>query len=1011
MSAKEKQSAVMVLRGHQDIVYSVAITPDGKRAVSASSDRTLKVWDLASGRCTDTFKGHEEKVYGVAVTPNGKCAVSGSVSGTLKVWDLMFGSCTATLEGHKETVFSVDITPDGKRVVSGSLAGILKVWDLSSGKCLATMEGHTESVGEWAVKVTPDGKHIVSGSYDNTLMMWEIATGACVARLEGHTNGVNSLAITPDGTTLVTGSNDQTLKIWDIKRVPYQFYYDNDTDFVGMQIGFPIGPDGKPVLFGTYDQKLVMSDLVTVQCRATWEGHTGSIYGIAVTPNGKRVISGSEDKTLKVWALETGHCIATLEGHAAEVYGVAVTPDGRRAVSASQDHTLRVWELPAMDALAEVPPSPRYTNAKVVLVGETGSGKTGMAIRLAEKRWEITESTHGMEVRPLFLPQMNDTSPGVDVDISREVWLWDFAGQPDYRLIHQLYMDETALALMVMDPQKDDPFESLGHWEKALSTAVKRPFTKVLVAGRCDRGGMTVSSQKIQQYCKEHGYNGYIDTSAKTGDGCEKLKNLICQHIPWDNLPWTTTTQLFKTLKDAIITIKNEGVVLIRMPDLCRQLKKELPEDPFTEAEMRTTVGLLAGQGLLQILAFGDFVLLQPEYINNYASVVVRCARESTDEMGNVPKSHVLEGNLDYKDMKRLEAADEKILLRAMLQTFMDRSLCLEEETSDGTQLVFPSYFKRDRPELPTHPAILTTYQFSGPIDEIYATLVVRLYYTSDFRKDQLWKNAADFKTHGNKQAGFLLTKIADDTAELAVYFELRVPEDTQVSFIKYIHEHLLKRSETVERQRSYVCPHCGSPVEARDAVRIRIEKGFKDIICQVCEKRFALIDSIEQKFASSEFLALVRAMDEEAKRKLDNESLELILEGQAKAITGEAGHIYRELSHDHGIDAEIEFKNKKGEASGQKVYLQLKSGDSYLYKRKNDNKEIFYIKEERHAQYWQSHAYPVMLVIRNSEGEIRWMNVTDYLKKHPNSKQIEFDGEPFNAGALLHAARRACTL
>ncbi|MDQ1353152.1 MAG: hypothetical protein QG657_3458, partial [Acidobacteriota bacterium] len=259
------------------------------------------------------------------------------------------------------------------------------------------------------------------------------------------------------------------------------------------------------------------------------------------------------------------------------------------------------------------------------------------------------------------------------------------------------------------------------------------------------------------------------------------------------------------------------------------------------------------------------------------------------------------------------------------------------------------------------------------------------------------------------KQAGFMLTKIADDTAELAVYFESGVPEDTQVSFIKYIHEHLLKRSETVERRRSYVCPHCHTPVEAREAVKIRLERGFKDIMCLVCEKRFALIDSIEQKFASSEFLEKVRAMDEEAKRKLDNESLELILEGQAKAITGEAGHIYRELSHDHGIDAELEFKNEKGQASGQKVYLQLKSGDSYLYKRKGDNKEIFTIKKPRHGVHWQSLAYSVMLVIRNSEGEIRWMNITDYLQKHPNTKQIEFDGEPFNAGALRHAARREC--
>ena len=80
------------------------------------------------------------------------------------------------------------------------------------------------------------------------------------------------------------------------------------------------------------------------------------------------------------------------------------------------------------------------------------------------------------------------------------------------------------------------------------------------------------------------------------------------------------------------------------------------------------------------------------------------------------------------------------------------------------------------------------------------------------------------------------------------------------------------------------------------------------------------------------------------------------------------------------GIDGEIEFKNDKGEASGRRVYLQLKSGDSYLRTRKSDGTEIFRIKNPRHAEYWQAHEYPVMLVIRTSDGEICWMNVTEYL-------------------------------
>jgi hypothetical protein len=140
-----------------------------------------------------------------------------------------------------------------------------------------------------------------------------------------------------------------------------------------------------------------------------------------------------------------------------------------------------------------------------------------------------------------------------------------------------------------------------------------------------------------------------------------------------------------------------------------------------------------------------------------------------------------------------------------------------------------------------------------------------------------------------------------------------------------------------------------------------------------------------------------VRELEEQARISIDNESKELILVGHAFAVSGEAGQIFRPTANsDWGIDGEIEFKNYEGNASGKKVYLQLKSGDSYLRTRKRDEKEIFDIKP-RHAEYWLAHNYDVMLVIRTSDGEIRWMNATEYLRKHGKDvKQIVFDGEPF---------------
>jgi HEAT repeat protein len=131
-----------------------------------------------------------------------------------------------------------------------------------------------------------------------------------------------------------------------------------------------------------------------------------------------------------------------------------------------------------------------------------------------------------------------------------------------------------------------------------------------------------------------------------------------------------------------------------------------------------------------------------------------------------------------------------------------------------------------------------------------------------------------------------------------------------------------------------------------------------------------------------------------------DNESRDAVLTGEVITIVASAGHFFREvLKYDEGVDGEIEFRNTKGRGTGQKIYLQLKSGDSHLYTRKGDSKEIFRIKKPRHAEYWLAQAHPVFLVIRESSGKIRWMNVTEYLRLiGPRVKQIEFRGEPFTA-------------
>jgi small GTP-binding protein len=955
---KDEPRTSKVFREHAELVRRVAITMDGQLVVSGSGDETVKVWNLEAGECIATLKGHTSTVVGVAVTPDGRRAVSGSSDKTVRVWDVEAGECTATFEGHSSNVYGVAVTPDGKRVVSCSYDRTLRIWDLESGQCIATLIGHTDSVS--GVAVTRDGRRAVSGSSDKTVRVWDVEAGECTATFEGHTGAVVEVAMTPDGKRAVSGSTDATVRVWDVE---------------------------------------------AGECIATFEGHTDPVYGVAVTPDGKRVVSGSNDRTLRVWDLKAGQCIATLKGHTRVVNSTAVTANGLRAVSGSDDRTVRVWELPPMlQAGATESSAARYTNAKVLLVGDSGVGKSGLAIRLTEDRFEATISTDAAWATQMALPHNVSTS-----DIEREIWLWDFAGQADYRLVHQLYMDETALAVLVFNPQSENPFEGLSQWDRDIQRAARRKFRKLLVAGRCDRGGMMVSRESIERFRQERGFEGFLETSAQTGKGCPELREAIIRHIPWDEIPWTASPRIFRLLKEEIVKLKDEGKVLLRMSELRQQLEMRLPGESFTPEQLRAVVGLLAGPGVVWQLEFGDFVLLQPGRINAYAAAVIRKIRAHTEEIGTIAEEDVLAGKLDYQDMKRLPPDEEQIVLRAMHQTFIDHGLCLREHTDAGTLLIFPSYFKRERPELEDYPAVLVTYQFSGALDEIYSTLVVRLHHTPAFEKDRLWRFAADFKTLSGKRVGLKMTKQGEGAAEISVYFEPGVPDDTKVTFIRYVHEHLKVKAQELVRLRNYVCTHCHTPVENRKTALERLNRGFKDIVCVLCENRVPLWDLIEEKFASEEFQRRVRELDEQARISIDNESKELILVGHAFAIAGEAGQIFRPTPNsDWGIDGEIEFKNRQGEASGRRVYLQLKSGNSYLQARKGDGKEIFTIKNSRQAEYWQGHAYPVMLVIRNSDGRIRWMNVTEYLRRQPKkTKQVVFDGEPFTALSVVRLRDR----
>src|SRR5262249_34707256 len=224
-------------------------------------------------------------------------------------------------------------------------------------------------------------------------------------------------------------------------------------------------------------------------------------------------------------------------------------------------------------------------------------------------------------------------------------------------------------------------------------------------------------------------------------------------------------------------------------------------------------------------LKFGSWVLLQPERINAYAQAVIQTMRAAEHERGCPPEERVLNGELTYhSSIERLDTDEERFVLLAMHQTLVQRGLCLREHTDKGRLLVFPSYYRRERPDLVGHPAVLVSYRFNGFLDDIYATLVVRLHHTKPFEQHQLWRYAADFKTLTGKQMGVKLTRRAEGAGELEVYFDPIIAMEEKIIFSKYVHEHLLQKAHDVVRLRHYVCPQCGTLVGNREVAMKRLE-------------------------------------------------------------------------------------------------------------------------------------------------------------------------------------------
>ena len=219
------------LTGHKNRVTSVGFNHDGTKIVSGSWDNTIRVWNVETGTAIGTLgivnnrdiwgdlfnkKGHTHHVTSVGFNHDGTKIVSGSKDKTIRIWDVETGKCVLTFfnESHTGSVNSVSFNHDGTRIVSGSQGNKIRVWNAETGKLVLTLNGHVSNVS--SVGFNHDGTKIVSGSGDKTIRVWNVDTGECILTLKGHTRFVTSVGFNHDGTKIVSGSGDETIRVWNV---------------------------------------------------------------------------------------------------------------------------------------------------------------------------------------------------------------------------------------------------------------------------------------------------------------------------------------------------------------------------------------------------------------------------------------------------------------------------------------------------------------------------------------------------------------------------------------------------------------------------------------------------------------------------------------------------------------------------------------------------------------------------------------------------------------------------
>ena len=847
-------------------------------------------WTQGQVRVVDAWPTHRNQPVSVALSPGGD-RLALSVGQRLSVLDITAGPRAAPqFQVACALAPALTWSPGGHKLAFRDEGGQGRLVELSGPVPASGMEARIAALGPVnAMAFAPDDERLAILAQSlpgrmtlrlikpNREVIWERALTR--NRVSGyHLEGVN-LALSPDGSRLACTTGTSTAWVFDTVT----------GDLVGQ-----FDEHSKTVTgLSWMDDEWILSASADATLRAWRPGDSVSSTVVeTIAATGMAFVR--ERRTALIWSARGELLAWSLAGTAAQLWyrespSRSVAAHFTRLAVSAVDGLLALVDAGATelalvsdwDRTASTPArTTTYANAKVLLLGDSGVGKSGLAMVLAGEEFRPTESTHGRRIWQLEASEDPD-SPGDN----RDVMLWDLAGQPGYRIVHQLHLDGAALALILFDAKSETtPLAGVLHWARAVRhahPAAAGGLTTFLVAARADRGGINVSDERIQKLMADFALDAYFTTSAKEGTNIDLLRSRLLAAIDWARTLEVTSTDLFAAVKQFVVDQKSSGSLLTPMDELCQMFQaavpsglqlltgQEQPPELAADAQLESPSARLASvfegciarlesAGLVKRLKFGDYVLLQPELLDAYAGAIVNAARDEPDGLGSILETKVVKLDFPVPSADWADSADragsadraeegrqQRLLVIATMEELLQHELVLREATADGVQLVFPSAYRRDLPasQMPKGDGVV--FRFEGPIENVYATLIVRLTRSNTFTRVATWQSAARFAADVG-ECTVALKFDGEGKAELWIGYH-QVEADLRAQFERFVHAHLDRRATpgSVTRERQYSCPADGTAFTSEQVHQV-LGLGRPGILCPVCENRVSLRDDYE---------------------------------------------------------------------------------------------------------------------------------------------------------------------